>query len=145
MQNRAVQMQLPRPRSLLIHKVTAQLGGCWFLTPRAYKTERLNANNVLLLKKTQTTKHTRWNARLDFTQGFFSHLCLLPLVGGRKVSGRQRQEPQQQGSGVGYKGLTEAQAFVTLSSLACRNRDLGQGWLPQCSHALLRGGWSLEQ
>lgn len=58
-ENPAAQRQLPRPGSLLGHKDTAQLGGCWFLThtpaPGAYKTGRLNANDVLLLKKTQTT------------------------------------------------------------------------------------------
>lgn len=48
----AVQRQLPRPGPLLTRKVSARLGGGWFLTPRTYKTGRLNANNILLLKKT---------------------------------------------------------------------------------------------
>lgn len=34
---------------------------------------------------------------------------------------------------------------MTFSSLACHKADLGQGWLPQRSHALLRGERSLEQ
>lgn len=68
-------------------------------------------------------------------------LLFAPTPSGRRQKYFVVAEPQQQDFGVASKGQAGIAAFVTLSSHACHKADLGQGWLSQCSHALLRREW----